>query len=331
MTSALQAWLTMQAALQRLPAVAGEEGVTLTPAAMMTRAMHDPECQRIEQSAGDRGVAVEGYSFGGSSSPPAAITAEDDGAVRVRVWGRIYSPAFFRWEVDPMDVARQLEARDPRPTSIVLDLASPGGEYFPALGLFAALRRWENRGVPVTAEVSGLAASAAALLFMAGGARLVRPESVIMLHEVRGLLVAYGPESAGEEAFDAWRNAIGAGNRSMIAALADRGGMDAGHAAELLAAETWLVGEEAVAEGVATATEPDAGDPDAPAVDPEGDDGGGSSEGDPDLNPIIGDLDVLLAVDPPPAADEVGEEEQAALEAVFQDVLGLLEVDAPAD
>ena len=65
-------------------------------------------------------------------------------------------------------------------TSLRLRINSVGGDVYTALAMYDAIRAL---GIPVRAEVHGLAASAATILLMAADTRVMSPHSRLMVHE----------------------------------------------------------------------------------------------------------------------------------------------------
>jgi ATP-dependent Clp endopeptidase proteolytic subunit ClpP len=64
--------------------------------------------------------------------------------------------------------------------SIVIHINSPGGDAYSGLALYDFIK---SSQIPVTTIVEGIAASAASLLFLAGGKRAMTQNSTVMIHQ----------------------------------------------------------------------------------------------------------------------------------------------------
>lgn len=125
---------------------------------------------------------------------------------------------------------------------ITLSINSPGGSVFDALAIYNAVKQHPAK---VTVKVLGLAASAASLVTMAGD-KIVMPENAFMMihNPMAGF---FGNADAMREMADVI-DKIGA---SLVATYAQRTGQAEDKIRELLAAETWLDAQEALALGFA--------------------------------------------------------------------------------
>jgi ATP-dependent protease ClpP protease subunit len=127
---------------------------------------------------------------------------------------------------------------------VVVDLNSPGGDFFEGVAIYNMLRAHPRR---VTVRVLGLAASAASVIAMAGDELLIGKAGFLMVHNA--WVVAIGNRHdmrlAAEtlEPFD----------EAMAAVYADRAGVEQKVAARWMDEETWFNGERAVSEGLADA------------------------------------------------------------------------------
>lgn len=132
------------------------------------------------------------------------------------------------------------ELRDCR--TITLYVNSPGGDLFQGLAIHAQLARFaESR--QVVAIVDGIAASAASLVICAASRIEAHPASTIMIHEVQG-----GAIGAAADLED-MAVLLRAETRKIAAIYADRTGLPVERISEMLAAETWLSAQEALADG----------------------------------------------------------------------------------
>lgn len=125
---------------------------------------------------------------------------------------------------------------------VVVDLNSPGGDFFEGVAIYNALRAHPSK---VTVRVLGLAASAASVIAMAGDEVQIGKAGFLMVHNA--WVIAMGNRhdmadaAATLEPFD----------DAMAGLYADKSGADKSKAAEWMDAETWFNGEQAVSSGLA--------------------------------------------------------------------------------
>ena len=100
----------------------------------------------------------------------------------------------------------------------------------------------------ITTINDGLAASAASLIFMAGDTRKIYPGSIVMIHGAAVLLWDYYQEQDVQKVAGMLR----AYNQSGINIYVERTGMDEAEIRQMVEAETWMTGQEAVDKGFAT-------------------------------------------------------------------------------
>jgi len=184
--------------------------------------------------------------------PPKSVMARWNAALQARQAENtigIYEPiGADMWTgegVTAKNVAKQL--RNIGDQQVNVDINSPGGDVFEGFAIYNLLRDHPRK---VTVRVVGMAASAASLIAMAGDEIQVARAGFLMIHNI-------------------W--VYTAGNRNELRALADmlepfdaaladvyaaRSGIDKAEIAALLDKETWLSGEQAVADGFADALMP---------------------------------------------------------------------------
>lgn len=170
------------------------------------------------------------YSIQAKAGAPAEISIYDE----IGLWG-----------VTAKQFIADLKALDA--TTVKLFINSPGGSVFDALAMYNALRQ-HPASVEVT--VMGIAASAASLVAMAGD-KIVMPEnSFLMIHNP--LAGAYGNAAELRDMADVL-DKIGA---SLVATYVTRTGLQEDEVKALLATDTYLSAEEAVAKGFADELQP---------------------------------------------------------------------------
>ncbi|WP_366654443.1 head maturation protease, ClpP-related [Fodinicurvata sp. EGI_FJ10296] len=128
--------------------------------------------------------------------------------------------------------------------AITLRVTSPGGAVFDAIAIHNILRR---HPATVTARIEGVAASAASLIVMAADRIEMPGNALMMIHDPAGS-VAGGPEQMRQMAEGLSRIRDG-----VVAVYAERSGQTPESVRSLMAAETWMTAEEAVAAGFADA------------------------------------------------------------------------------
>lgn len=137
-----------------------------------------------------------------------------------------------------MAALRAIGARD-----VVVNINSPGGNFFEGLAIYNALREHPHK---VTVNVLGIAASAASLVAMAGDEIMVAKAGFLMIHNAE--LIDNGNRNDKREIADKLEQF----DTAMAGLYADRSGMDRAEIAAMMDAETFLSGEEAVNRGFAT-------------------------------------------------------------------------------
>jgi ATP-dependent protease ClpP protease subunit len=126
---------------------------------------------------------------------------------------------------------------------VVVNLNSPGGDFFEGATIYNLLI--EHKG-HVTVNVSGLAASAASVIAMAGDTINISQVGFLMVHNAWGMVVGNRHDmTAAADVFGVFDSAM----RDLYAA---RTGLDAKAIEKLMDNETWLNAKDAVEKGFAT-------------------------------------------------------------------------------
>jgi ATP-dependent Clp protease, protease subunit len=125
----------------------------------------------------------------------------------------------------------------------MVDINSPGGDFFEGVAIYNALRAHPNK---VTVRILGLAASAASIVAMAGDEIQIGKAGFMMVHNAWVLAMGNRHDMAEAartlEPFD----------DAMASVYSERAGVKKAVAAEWMDNETWFNGEQAAAEGLAT-------------------------------------------------------------------------------
>ncbi|GAA5231756.1 Clp protease ClpP [Verticiella sediminum] len=130
-------------------------------------------------------------------------------------------------------------------TRILVSINSPGGNVFDANAIYNTLLR---HPLPVTTRVDGVAASAASLIFMAGGERIMPGNAMLMIHHAWTVAAGTAEELRAEaDMMDKVRNGV-------VTAYARSGQAD-DEIIAMMDATTWLDAGEAMDKGFATALE----------------------------------------------------------------------------
>lgn len=128
--------------------------------------------------------------------------------------------------------------------SISVRINSVGGDCFEGIGIYNLLRA---QGKPISVSVDGLAASAASIIAMAGDTINVGTGAMLMIHNAA--VFAYGEAAELRKVADTLDSiSVTAGE-----IYVKRTGQSAAKIKEMMDAETWLNGAEAVELGFATA------------------------------------------------------------------------------
>lgn len=122
---------------------------------------------------------------------------------------------------------------------------SPGGDVFAAADMYTALRQYAQENGHVTCVISGLAGSAASMVAMAGDTIKISPVGTIMIHNPwTGLSGNASELRQMADVLDTIRD-------GMVHAYMRKTGKSRAEIVDLMAKETWMNAEQAVADGFA--------------------------------------------------------------------------------
>lgn len=125
----------------------------------------------------------------------------------------------------------------------LIEINSPGGNYFEGVAIYNLLRRHEGS---VSVQVLGIAASAASVIAMAGDDIAIAHNAEIMIHEAQGLFI--GTKSEMKEAYETLAHL----DSAMCETYAARSGRSAAEFEGLIAGkDVFFRGQEAIDAGLA--------------------------------------------------------------------------------
>lgn len=148
------------------------------------------------------------------------------------------------WGVQARDFRAGLDAV--QGDDLEVEINSPGGDVFAGLGMYNMLRSFATGGKNVTTRTTGVAASIASIVMLAGDKREMPKNSFAMIHGPATF--AMGTAEELRETADTV-DKIGASLKNIYI---DRMGMDEATVTAMMAKDTWLTAEECVENGFAT-------------------------------------------------------------------------------
>lgn len=145
------------------------------------------------------------------------------------------------WGVSAKQFINDLRALGPVQT-INLSIHSPGGEVFDGIAIYNALK---NHPATVNATIEGIAASMASVIAMAADSISIPSNAFLMIHNPSGMV--WG-DAEDMQDMAALLNKL---RDSLLSAYTTKTGMTEASIIEMMDAETWLTGKEAVEMGFA--------------------------------------------------------------------------------
>jgi ATP-dependent Clp protease protease subunit len=147
---------------------------------------------------------------------------------------------FFTDGVTAKRVSAALRSIGNKPVTVVIN--SPGGDFFEGLAIYNLLR---NHPKAVTVQIIGIAASAAAVVAMAGDDIQIAKAGLLMVHNSQWF--AIGDRHVMSETADQ----MATFDQAMRGVFVDRTGLTDKEVGALMDATTFLGSEEAIAKGFA--------------------------------------------------------------------------------
>ena len=149
------------------------------------------------------------------------------------------------WGTQAKDFRAQLDSV--QGNELVVEINSVGGDVMAGLGIYNMLRAWAKDGKTVTTRVTGVAASIASIIALAGDKREMPKNTFAMVHQASTFAV--GTADDMRDAADTLDKVDG----SLRGIYMDRMGVDETKAKEIMAKDTWLTADESLELGFATA------------------------------------------------------------------------------
>jgi ATP-dependent Clp protease protease subunit len=131
--------------------------------------------------------------------------------------------------IDARYVAARLDAIGPHGATVRIN--SPGGSVFEGLSIYNLLTAYPAR---LTVEVTGIAASIASVIAMAGQYLRIYENSFLMIHSAWSFVIGNASDMAAES--DVLRKI----DESLVGIYSSRTGIASGKISKMMAAETWL-------------------------------------------------------------------------------------------
>ena len=165
-----------------------------------------------------------------SEAPKALRVENQSDAATIYLYGVIDKD----WGVSAEALAKELDAL--RGVAVTLRINSPGGDVFDGRAMYAAIRQHGN----VTAQIDGLAASAATYVAMAAKSINMVDGGFMMIHNAWTL--AFGNKNDFIEIADL----LDKFDQSIVSDYIKKTGKSAGEIAAMMDAETWMSAKEAL-------------------------------------------------------------------------------------
>lgn len=154
--------------------------------------------------------------------------------------GVISQESWWGDEATPQQLRQELKGINGNSLEVVIN--SPGGDVWAGIAMYDALKELDAE---VTIKVSGLAASIASVIAMAGDKIVMTPGSTMMIH--RASTLAWGNADDMTKAIEMLETA----EDGIVSIYADRTGQPRESVKDMMAAETWMSAEKAVELGFA--------------------------------------------------------------------------------
>lgn len=162
--------------------------------------------------------------------------------VDIYIFGDITSWEYFENDVSSYTLSKELQALDA--DRINIHINSYGGEVAEGLAIYNMLR---NHKAKITTVCDGFACSIASVIFMAGEERIMNNASMLFIHN------AWTTASGNAEQLRKEADDLDIISQGAIAAYMAAVNITEGALREMLGAETWILPDDALEMGFATA------------------------------------------------------------------------------
>jgi ATP-dependent protease ClpP protease subunit len=176
--------------------------------------------------------ALARYDASIRSAEKSSSEIEILGAIGEDIWSEQFTTAKM--------VKDQLKALGSKPVLVTIN--SPGGNAFEGIAMYNLLR--EHKAT-VTVNVIGIAASAASIIAMAGDTIKMGEATQMMIHSSHGIVIG------NQEDMREFADLLDQMDKSVAVVYASRSGKTEDEVLEMMRAETWMTGKDAVAQGFA--------------------------------------------------------------------------------
>lgn len=189
--------------------------------------------------------------------PMQLLVASDESSADLHILGNIYG-GFWKdeTETDANDVVQALADLPATCAEVTVHINSMGGEVAQGVAIYNALRASKAH---VTTVCEGFACSIASVIFMAGDERVMRNASLLMIHNA--WMATAGNSDELRKAADDLETITELSKRAYMEHATDQ--LTREQLDQLMADETWILPEQAVAWGLATTVD-ESEDVDAP-------------------------------------------------------------------
>ena len=170
---------------------------------------------------------------------------KSNNSATINIYGDITSLPWFEGDVSANSLSKQLETLgDVSEISVYIN--SYGGEVAEGLAIYNALKRHKAK---IKTYCDGFACSIASVIFMAGDERIMNESSLLMIHNAWNLAQG-NAEQLRKQADD-----LDKINQGAINAYKSNSTLSEEEIKSLMDAESWILPEEAIEYGFATAIE----------------------------------------------------------------------------
>lgn len=210
-------------------------------------------------AAGSRvSEGVRAYSEAGLEPQPLAFASREVDGVLIMDLFDFIGEDWFGEGISSRAFSERLARSDAK--TVILRINSPGGFAFEGHAIRSLVRSHaEDRGARIEVEVHGLCASAATTIAMAGDEVRIAEDAMFMIHEAWNIEIGEADDMRHQA------DLLDKFNEQMARLYVKRTGKSTAKIREMMKAETWMSGAEAVKEGFADSVIPSSGEADAEA------------------------------------------------------------------